>query len=124
MPDTEITLRLIDFRIAAAAMSLRLDDPSAEERRLSLVAELLRAQGLLGQAFAAHLRHSLSECRGTHSRWDIQDDAERLWLALEDFESSVRQTARELGPFFELRRAGTQSPERTHTTAGEGRQGH
>lgn len=110
MSDTEITLRLIDLRIAAAAMSLRLDDPIAEERRLSLVAELLRAQGSLGQAFAAHLRHSLSECRGTHSRWDVQDDAERLWEAMTHFESSVRQTAGELG---KLIRAASPDDERS-----------
>ena len=79
----------VDLRVASAVISLRFDDPAAEQRRLSLVDELLRATSNLSRALAGHARHGLSESRGTHSAWDMASDAERVFEALVRYEALI-----------------------------------
>ncbi len=79
----------VDLRVASAVISMRFDDHEAEQRRLALVDELLRATSNLSRALAGHARHGLSESRGTHSAWDMASDAERVFEALVRYEALV-----------------------------------
>jgi len=93
-------IAISDLRVASAVVSLRLADPAAEQRRLALVDELLRATGNLGRALVGHARHGLSEYRGTHSAWDVAADAEQVLEALARYEVLVYGIGTEYRPLI------------------------
>jgi hypothetical protein len=87
--DEAVVIAGADLRVASAVISLRFEDVAAEQRRLALVDELLRATSNLSRALAGHARHGLSESRGTHSAWDMASDAEAVFEALVRYETLV-----------------------------------
>ena len=95
--EEEVRISRATLRIAAAAVSVRLRDPGAEQRRLALVAELLRLQSTLGRALGEHARHSLSEWRGSHSTWDVVAEAEEVYVALEQYGNVLQAVVRAYG---------------------------
>ena len=96
-PTEAVRIARTTLRIAAAAVSVRLRDPGAEQRRLALIAELLRLESNLGRALGEHARHSLSESRGSHSTWDVVAEAEEVFVALEQYGAVLQAVARAYG---------------------------
>ena len=93
--DQRVTIARDDLRVAAVVVSVRFREPSAEQRRLILVDELLRVESNLGRVLAEHARHALSESRGSHSTWDVLADAEQVFAVLEQYEATVQRIAGE-----------------------------
>jgi len=93
-----VALARSDLRVASILISVRFDDPAAEQRRLAFVDELLRLTSDLGHALADHARHALSESRGSHSTWDIAAEAEHVYATMVRYEALLHEIGREYRP--------------------------
>jgi len=73
----------------------RRPDLGQEARRLAQLDELNGAMSAVSRALAALGRHSISECRGSHSKWDVTEDTRAFYGALRTYASLVRTVAGE-----------------------------
>ena len=90
-----VTVARDDLRVLSAVISSRFTDQAAEQQRLKLLDDLLRATSHLARALSEHARHGLSESRGSHSRWDVAEEAEQVYALLVQYGTFVRQIGRE-----------------------------
>lgn len=77
----------------ATLAGARLDGPG-ERDRLSLLDETHEAGRRLTQLLAAFTRHTVAECRGSHSAWDVQADADAVFEALDAYAHALDHAAR------------------------------
>lgn len=84
-----------DLDVLANLTAARFPDREQEARRLVQLDQLNSALSALSRSLAALGRHSLSECRGTHSRWDVTEDTRAFYDALCTYAALVRTVAAE-----------------------------
>jgi len=89
------TIASSDLDVLANLTAARFADREQEARRLAQLDELNGAMGTLSRSLAALGRHSLSECRGSHSRWDVTEDTRAFSDALCTYAALVRTVATE-----------------------------
>jgi len=89
------TIASSDLDVLASLTAARLADREQEARRLAQLDELNGAMSTLSRSLAALGRHSLSECRGSHSRWDVTEDTRAFYDALSTYAALVRTVATE-----------------------------
>lgn len=79
---------------ALAALAAARLDGAHEQRRLRSLDEAhvagRRASRLLGE----FTRHSVTECRGSHSTWDVCGDADAVFDALREYAQALDRVAR------------------------------
>jgi len=90
-----VTVARDDLRVVSAVISARFTEEAAEQQRLTLLDDLLRAASHLARSLSEHARHGLSESRGSHSRWNVVEDAEQVYALLVQYGTFVRQIGRE-----------------------------
>ncbi len=103
-PDLDVLARLTAARFAARAQ---------EARRLEQIDELNSAVAALSRSLASLSRHTISECRGSHSKWDVTEDSRAFYAALSAYATLVRTIAAEYGsPAADAADAGTAKRQR------------
>ena len=108
------TLASSDLDVLARLTTARFDDRGQEARRLAQLDELNSALSALSRSLAALGRHSISECRGTHSKWDVTEDTRAFYEALSTYATLVRKVAAEYG-------ASSEDPAETISSGGRRR---
>lgn len=93
--EERITLASSDLDVLARLTAARFEDRGQEARRLTQLDELNGAMSTLSRALAALGRHSISECRGSHSKWDVTEDTRAFYNALSTYATLVRSVAAE-----------------------------
>jgi hypothetical protein len=93
--EDRITLASSDLDVLARLTAARFDDRGQEAHRLAQLDELNGAMSAVSRALAALGRHSISECRGSHSKWDVTEDTRAFYDALCTYASLVRAVAGE-----------------------------
>jgi hypothetical protein len=91
------TIASPDLEVLARLTAARFADRAQEERRLEQIDELNGAVGALSRSLAALSRHTISECRGSHSKWDVTEDSRAFYAALSAYATLVRKLAAEYG---------------------------
>ncbi|HJR67852.1 MAG TPA: hypothetical protein VJ802_15585 [Gemmatimonadaceae bacterium] len=89
------TIASSDLDVLAHLTAARFPDRDQEARRLAQLDALNGAMSSLSRTLAALGRHSLSECRGSHSRWDVTEDTRAFYNALCSYAALVRTMANE-----------------------------
>jgi hypothetical protein len=89
------TIASSDLEVLATLTAARFADREQEGRRLAQLDELNSAMSTLSRRLAALGRHSLSECRGSHSQWDVTEDTRAFYDALCTYAALVRTIATE-----------------------------
>ena len=89
------TIASSDLDVLANLTAARFADREQEARRLAQLDALNSAMSTLSRSLAALGRHSLSECRGSHSRWDVTEDTRAFYDALCTYAALVRTVATE-----------------------------
>jgi hypothetical protein len=84
-----------DLDVLARLTAARFSDRAQEARRLQQLDELNGAVAALSRNLAALSRHAISECRGSHSRWDVTEDSRAFYDALSAYGTLVRDLAEE-----------------------------
>jgi hypothetical protein len=84
------------LRLLSSAARARLADPRLERERIELVAGALAAGHQASGALADWLSQALSEYRGSHSVWDLEETTARLRLRLAEFDRVLREHAARL----------------------------
>lgn len=96
VPQNELTtITASDLDVLAHLTAARFADREQEARRLAQLDEVNGALNALSRTLATLGRHSLSECRGSHSRWDVTEDARAFYHALSTYAALVRTLAAE-----------------------------
>ena len=91
------TIASPDLEVLARLTAARFADRAQEEHRLEQIDELNGAVGALSRSLAALSRHTISECRGSHSKWDVTEDTRAFYTALSAYATLVRKLAAEYG---------------------------
>ena len=89
------TIAPADLDVLARVTAARFTDVAEEARRLEWLDELNSASSSLSRAVATLSRHAISECRGSHSKWDMTEDSRAFYDALSRFATLVRNVAAE-----------------------------
>jgi hypothetical protein len=89
------TIAPADLDVLARLTAARFTDAAQEARRLAWLDELNGASASLSRAVATLNRHAISECRGSHSRWDMTEDSRVFFDALSRYATLVRDVAAE-----------------------------
>jgi hypothetical protein len=89
------TIASSDLDVLASLTAARFADREQEARRLAQLDELNAAMNALSRSLAALGRHSLSECRGSHSRWDVTEDTRAFYHDVCTYAALVRTVATE-----------------------------
>lgn len=89
------TIASSDLDVLARLTAARFSDRAQEARRLERLDELNNALGALSRSLAALGRHTISECRGSHSKWDVTEDNRAFYEALSRYAALVRDLADE-----------------------------
>jgi hypothetical protein len=89
------TVAPADLDILARLTAARFIDAAQEARRLQWLDELNGASASLSRALATLNRHAISECRGSHSKWDMAEDSRVFYDALARYATLVRDVAAE-----------------------------
>ncbi|MGQ0714660.1 MAG: hypothetical protein ACT4PJ_13140 [Gemmatimonadaceae bacterium] len=89
------TIAPADLDVLARLTAARFSDPAQEAERLEWLDELTSASASLSRAVATLNRHAISECRGSHSKWDMTQDSRVFYDALATYASLVRDVAAE-----------------------------
>lgn len=87
------TIAPADLDVLARLTAARFSDPAQEATRLEWLDELNNASATLSRAVATLNRHAISECRGSHSKWDMTQDSRAFYDALATFATLVRDVA-------------------------------
>ena len=88
-----VTLRRADLELVAFFATARLSDADAERQRVERLDEVHEAGRLLARRLSRLLAHSVTESRGSHSRWHLPADASEFFDALVHFADLVRGSA-------------------------------
>jgi hypothetical protein len=89
------TIAPADLDVLARVTAARFTDGAQEARRLQLLDELNSASASLSRAVATLSRHAISECRGSHCKWDMTEDTHVFYDALARYATLVRDVAAE-----------------------------
>lgn len=89
------TIAPADLDVLARLTAARFTDAGQEARRLQWLDELNSASASLSRALATLNRHAISECRGSHSKWDMATDSRVFYDALARYATLVRDVAAE-----------------------------
>ena len=89
------TIAPADLDVLARLTAARFTDAAQEARRLEWLDELNSASASLSRAVATLNRHAISECRGSHSKWDMTEDSRVFFDALAKYATLVRDVAAE-----------------------------
>jgi hypothetical protein len=89
------TIASSDLDVLARLTAARFADCAQETRRLERLEALNGALGALSRSLAALGRHTISECRGSHSKWDVTEDNRAFYEALATYAALVRDLAAE-----------------------------
>jgi hypothetical protein len=89
------TIAPADLDVLARLTAARFADAAQEARRLERLDELNSASAYLSRAVATLSRHAISECRGSHSKWDMTEDSRVFYDALARYATLVRDVAAE-----------------------------
>ena len=89
------TIAPADLDVLARLTAARFTDAAQEARRLEWLDELNNASACLSRAAATLNRHAISECRGSHSKWDMTEDSRVFFDALARYATLVRDAAAE-----------------------------
>jgi hypothetical protein len=89
------TIAPADLDVLARLTAARFTDAAQEGRRLERLDELNSASASLSRAVATLNRHAISECRGSHSKWDMTEDSRVFFDALARYATLVRDVAAE-----------------------------
>lgn len=89
------TIAPADLDVLARLTAARFTDAAQEARRLQWLDELNNASASLSRAVTTLSRHTISECRGSHSRWDVKEDSRVFFDALARYATLVRDVAAE-----------------------------
>ena len=89
------TLAPADLDVLARLTAARFPDAAQEARRLQWLDEVNSASASLSRAVATLSRHAISECRGSHSKWDMTEDSRVFYDALARYATLVREVAAE-----------------------------
>jgi hypothetical protein len=82
-----------DLDVLARLMAARFADRVQEQRRLERLDEVNHAAATLSRSLADMNRHALSECRGSHSKWDVGEDSRAFYHSLSAYATLVRELA-------------------------------
>lgn len=91
-----VTLRRADLELVAFFATARLSDPTAERERVERLDEVHEAGRLLARRFSRLMAHSVTESRGSHSRWHLPTDASEFFDALAAYADVVRVSAKRI----------------------------
>lgn len=89
------TIAPADLDVLARLTAARFTDAAEEARRLQRLDELNSASATLSRAVSTLNRHAISECRGSHSNWDVTEDSRAFYDALARYAMLVRDVATE-----------------------------
>ena len=89
------TIAPADLDVLARLTAARFTDAAQEARRLAWLDELNSASACLSRAVSTLNRHAISECRGSHSKWDMTEDSRVFFDALARYATLVRDVAAE-----------------------------
>ena len=89
------TIAPADLDVLARLTAARFSDAAQEARRLQWLDELNSASASLSRAVVTLSRHTISECRGSHSKWDMTQDTRAFYDALAAYATLVRDAAAE-----------------------------
>ena len=89
------TIAPADLDVLARVTAARFSDAAEEARRLQWLDELNSASATLSRAVSTLSRHAISECRGSHSKWDVTEDSRAFYDALARYAALVRDVAAE-----------------------------
>lgn len=89
------TIAPADLDVLARLTAARFTDAAQEARRLERLDELNSASASLSRSLATLSRHTISECRGSHSKWDLTEDSRAFYDALARYAALVRDVAAE-----------------------------
>lgn len=91
--DEDVIIASADLDVVARLTAARFAEREQEVQRLSRVDELNTSASALSRALAAMNRHALSECRGSHSKWDVGEDCRAFHEALSAYAAVVHGIA-------------------------------
>jgi hypothetical protein len=89
------TIASPDLDVLARLTAARFADRAQEARRLAQLDDVNGAVAALSRSLAALGRHAISECRGSHSKWDVMEDSRAFYEALSTYATLVRELADE-----------------------------
>lgn len=107
-----LVLRRADVELVALLTVARLPDPEAERRRLALLDGVHRSGHQASQALATLTRRGISESRGSHSAWNLGEDAALFLERFAEYAAQIRSAAT---MFREVAPAMTDATERART---------
>jgi hypothetical protein len=89
------TIAPADLDVLARLTAARFTDAAQEACRLAWLDEVNSASASLSRALTTLSRHAISECRGSHSKWDMTEDSRAFYEALARYAKLVRDVAAE-----------------------------
>jgi hypothetical protein len=95
-----------DLNLLGFVAAQRFSDPSDEDERVALISAALDAGRTASRAMQMWVSHSLTEYRGSHSRWDVAATTADLSRALDVFVCAVGNAATRLRHSSAVRLAG------------------
>lgn len=91
--DEDVIIASADLDVVARLTAARFEEREQEIQRLSRIEELNTSASALSRALAEMNRHALSECRGSHSKWDVGADGRAFHEALRAYAAVVHGIA-------------------------------
>ena len=113
----DATLARSALDLTALLASIRFEDRRLEERRLVCLEQVHHAAHETHTKLGAYTRHAISECRGSLSAWDVEQDATSFYIALANYCAAVRRVADEFAPVLALN---AHRHDKAHTDRGNG----
>ena len=86
--------------IVAIASGLRPDDAQLEARRVQLLRTAVECSHEANESLQAWVHQLRSEYRGSHTAWNLGETSAQLWLALDQFDTTVEEIATQLRSLF------------------------